>query len=315
MLYIKWVSIMNDFLPGIELQEDKFYPVLSSLKKSNIRHESTFSSLDVFIKSKIFCIVSNTRRSKLTEIETIKNKKIKKDIPIIRKFKTSLGYTVFLSGPLLGMDDAAILEILVNIYHENSYSNGQVTCTYKNIAEKIGYSINPKKGLGGSKKEKIERSLLRLRYAAIEIRDENGELVWVDNILPRFKVIGKARGQKLELELNQNFIHQYEKNNFFTLDRLKLNSLDGDWEKALFRLICSVKKAHFKASIDSLYNLFHENEIKPAKIYSVKQDIKRSIETLILKGILEPKSFIDKNGNVQFHTSAAFLDLHPTIPH
>lgn len=298
---------MADYLPGIEIQDDKFFPLIKSLKSTKIKPESTLSSLDIFIKSRIFCIVSNTRRSKLTQVEVIKNKKIRKDIPIIRKFKTSLGYTVFLSGPLLGMDDAAILEVLISIYCEQSFTNGMLVCTYKRIAEKIGYKIDPKKGLGGSKKDKIERSLLRLRYAAIEIRDENGELLWVDNILPKFKVIGKARGQKIELELNQSFIHQYEKNNFFALDRLKLNALDGDWEKALFRLVSSIMKPRFKASINSLYNLFHEDEIGPNKIYSVKQEIKRALQTLTDKEILTNETFIDGNGYVQFHLSCSFL--------
>ena len=185
---------MNIVSPEIRTNnDDQYYPIQEALKESKFVNKEKLSSLDLFLNSKIFCIVSNTRRKELTEVEEVRGKRIKKDKLMRRRFSTALGYTVFISGPLLSMDDAAVLEVILKIYYEGGFSEGRLSCTYRGIAAKIGYKLDPKKGLGGAVKEKIELSLVRLRTASIEIHDESGELVWIDNILTSFKPQGRGR--------------------------------------------------------------------------------------------------------------------------
>ena len=215
---------MNIVSPEIRTNnDDQYYPIQEALKESKFVNKEKLSSLDLFLNSKIFCIVSNTRRKELTEVEEVRGKRIKKDKLMRRRFSTALGYTVFISGPLLSMDDAAVLEVILKIYYEGGFSEGRLSCTYRGIAAKIGYKLDPKKGLGGAVKEKIELSLVRLRTASIEIHDESGELVWIDNILTSFKPQGRGRGLKLAIEISKDFITQYQKGQFFVLDINILN--------------------------------------------------------------------------------------------
>ena len=147
-----------------------------------------------------------------------------------------------------------------------------------------------------STKQNIERSLVRLRTTAIQIRDKEGELIWIDNILSKFKIVGKGRGLKLSIKLNSDFIPQYKHGHFFFMDLYKLNSMEGDWEQAVFRFVSSVNEVQFKISVDKLYNLFHENAINSKQLNNVKNKVSKAILSLSDKGILESKTFIDKIG-------------------
>lgn len=278
-------------------RKNSFSPLDSSVAEK----KEILTSLKVFLHSKIFQVVSDIRRGELTEVEVFQGKKVKTDIAINEKFTTDLGYRVLIAGPKLGLDDAAVLDVLISLYLQKNGINGILECKYKEIAILLGYKVNKNGSIGGSAKSTVERSLLRLRKSNIEIRDKSGFLLWCDTILTGLKPTGRGKGFKLILQLNSSFIPHYKDKKIYWLNLETLNSLNRESEKAIYRMICSESRSELRVPLSHFYNMFYEDSGKlknSEKLYSIKQELKGAIKSLVTKGILDADSEIDDNYNL-----------------
>ena len=277
------------------------------------------TSIDVFFMNGVFCVVSKSRRSELTE--KADNKKVEFDTHITRKWETSDGSTVVIQGPLLGLDDAFLVGTLISLYFEKNGTRGEYYCNYTDIGRKLGYRIP----LGGKPKKNIQKSLSRLDECKIKIYDRKGYLFWNNSIIVDLEPEGKGKGFKLKISLNSKIATYIEKQQFSRAEFKKMKYLTGEWDKAFYFLLESSKSDMVETTIDDVYEIFRERgtnaknddsslpiefdqsayrRLPSRKRYTVWDDMSRNILKMKDKALISTESYIAKNGDIKLVRSA-----------
>jgi len=282
----------------IEIRGKKNHPFTPLNGMSFFDPEKEVSSIDILTLNNIFCVVSKRRRGELEKVSEI-NSKRKIDIPIVREFRTMVGFHCVVSGPLLCQYDATVASILLALYFELDGSNGNLVCNYSDIAEKLYGKRHP----SGKLKDDISRSLTRLKGCNIQIMDDDSdEFIWQKSIIKDLSTNGKkSRGFKFIIELNEYFVPALKKQQFSLQGILELISLSGEYQPALYRLVTSSEHHYVELSLDDLYCLVTEKgstskngffRLESTTKSYFKKNIANSIEGLKKRNILTSESKI-----------------------